>query len=112
MPHILRAADRPPSRNRTVRFEGAGHDTGISFFAVDNDPGQGPVLHTHPYAETWMVQSGKAQMRAGDAVIDAGPGDIVVVEPNVPHAFTNVGTGRLVIFCIHDSPAMIQTDLE
>ena len=41
--HVLRAADRAPSKSRTVRFEGAAYGTNISFFAVDSDPGQGPV---------------------------------------------------------------------
>jgi len=62
MVHVLRAADRAPSKSRTIRFEGATYGTDISFFAVDNEPGQGPGLHVHPYPETWVVHSGRARI--------------------------------------------------
>lgn len=110
--HLLRAADRPPGRSRTVRFEGAEYGPAVSFFAVDNAPGEGPQLHTHPYAETWFVQSGKARLVAGAETTEVGPGDIAVVPAGVPHKFTNVGEGRLVIFCVHDAGTMVQHDLE
>mgnify|MGYP000924756577 CR=1 FL=1 len=112
MMHILRAADRPPRTSRTVRFEGAAHGTEISFFAVDNDPGQGPGLHVHPYAETWIVQSGRARIVAGDDTFEAGPGDIAVVPGGMPHKFTNIGEGRLVMFCVHAAGTMVQENLE
>jgi mannose-6-phosphate isomerase-like protein (cupin superfamily) len=44
--------------------------------------------------------------------IEAGPGDIVVVGPETPHKFKNIGTGRLEIVCVHDSPRIIQEELE
>jgi mannose-6-phosphate isomerase-like protein (cupin superfamily) len=112
MVHILRAADRPPSTSRTIRFEGDQYGTPISFFSVDNEPGQGPRLHVHPYPETWIVKSGRARIVAGEQEWEAGPDDIVVVPANVPHKFTNLGPGRLVIFCVHATGTMVQHDLE
>lgn len=112
MVHVLRAADRAPSKSRTIRFEGAGYGTDISFFAVDNEPGQGPGLHIHPYPETWFVRSGRARIVAGDEQFEAGPGDIAVVPAGVPHKFTNIGDERLVIFCVHAAGTMVQEDLE
>jgi mannose-6-phosphate isomerase-like protein (cupin superfamily) len=112
MVHVLRAADRPPSKSRTIRFEGDGYGTGISFFSVDNEPGQGPGLHVHPYPETWIVKSGRARVVAGDEVIEVGPNDIAVVPGGVPHKFTNIGPGRLEIVCIHAAGTMVQRDLE
>lgn len=112
MVHIVRAADRPPSKSRTVRFEGGQYGTDISFFAVDNDPGKGPGLHTHPYPETWFVQSGRAMIVAGEQAFEAGPGDIAVVPGGVPHKFTNIGDERLVIFCVHAAGVMVQENLE
>jgi len=44
--------------------------------------------------------------------IEAGPGDIVVVTPETPHKFKNIGTDRLEIICIHSAPRMIQVELE
>ncbi len=112
MVHLLRAADRPPSKSRTVRFEGAEYGTDISFFSVDNEPGQGPVLHVHPYPETWIVKSGRARIVAGKDEFDVGPNDIAIVPAGVPHKFTNIGDERLVIFCVHAAGTMAQDNLE
>ncbi len=112
MVHLLRAAARAPSKSRTVRFEGADYGTDISFFSVDNDPGQGPGLHVHPYPETWIVKSGRARIVAGEESFEVGPGDIAVVPAGVPHKFTNIGDERLVIFCVHAAGTMVQEDLE
>ncbi len=112
MAQVLRAADRTPSESRTIRFEGTAYGTDISFFAVDNDPGQGPGLHVHPYPETWFVQSGRARIVAGEETFEAGPGDIAVVPGGVPHKFINIGDGRLVVFCVHQAGTMVQENLE
>lgn len=109
---LLRAADRAPGPSRTIRFEGSAHGTDISFFAVDNEPGQGPGLHIHPYPETWIVHAGHARIVAGDETFDVGPGDIAVVPGGVAHKFTNLGPDRLVIFCVHQAGTMVQEDLE
>jgi mannose-6-phosphate isomerase-like protein (cupin superfamily) len=95
-----------------VRFEGEPHGSDISFFLVNNLPGEGPDLHKHPYSETWIVRSGRVRFTADGQDVEAGPGDIVVVGPETPHKFENVGTDRLEIVCIHASPRMIQEDLE
>lgn len=112
MVHLLRAADRVPSTSRTIRFEGTDYGTSISFFAVDNDPGQGPGLHVHPYPETWIVKRGKARIVAGEEAFEVGPNDIAVVPGGVPHKFTNIGTERLEILCIHAAGTMVQENLE
>ena len=112
MAHILRAADRPPSPSRTIRFEGGSHGTPISFFSVDNEPGQGPALHRHPYPETWIVKRGRALVVAGEETFELGPGDIAIAPANVPHKFTNIGSDRLEIVCIHAAGEMVQEDLE
>jgi mannose-6-phosphate isomerase-like protein (cupin superfamily) len=111
MMHVLRAADRPPAKSRTIKFEGGEYGADVSFFAVDNDPGQGPGLHTHPYTEIWIVKEGRARIQAGTQVIEAGVNDIAIVPPNVPHGFRNIGEGRLEILCIHDTGTMVQINL-
>lgn len=112
MMHVIRAADRPPTKSRTIKFEGGDYGAGVSFFAVDNDPGQGPGLHVHPYTEIWIVKQGRARITAGNETIEAGPNDIAVVRPNVPHGFKNIGEGRLEILCIHDNGTIVQTFLD
>jgi mannose-6-phosphate isomerase-like protein (cupin superfamily) len=112
MHSVIRSGDIQPAPNRTVKFEGEDFGSGVSFFLVDNEPGDGPVLHTHPYSETWIVRSGRARFTADGEEIEAKPGDIVVAGAETPHKFTNLGPGRLEVVCIHSSPRMIQNDLE
>ena len=109
---ILRADEQRRSRGGTLTFVGEPYGSGVSFFLVDSEPGAGPGLHTHPYSETWIVRSGNARFTADGEEVDAGPGDIVVVGPETPHKFVNLGPGRLDTVCIHASPVMIQEDLE
>lgn len=53
-----------------------------------------------------------ARITAGDELVEAGPGDVVVVGAGTPHKFKNVSPERLDIVCIHASPRMIQEWLE
>ncbi|MCX6465938.1 MAG: cupin domain-containing protein [Pseudonocardiales bacterium] len=105
---VIPAADLTVPGSATLRFEGRDHGSGISFFLVDNAPGQGPGLHRHPYTETWTVLAGEATVTIGDRHLVATAGDTVVVEPQVWHGFTNTGPGRLRIMCVHASEVMIQ----
>ncbi|MBF0680967.1 MAG: cupin domain-containing protein [Devosia sp.] len=112
MVHVLPAANRPPGTSRTIRFEGEAYGTPVSFFAVDVAPGHGPVLHRHPYAETWIVLRGRAEVVAGDRVFPIGPGDVAVVPAETPHKFTAIGDERLEMTCIHAAGMMVQENLE
>ena len=93
---------------RTRRFVGREHGAGLSYFFVDNDPGQGPGLHRHPYTETWIVLEGEAEVTIGDRVLRATAGDTVTAPLWTWHRFVNSGTSRLRIVCMHASPVIIQ----
>ena len=112
MHKLIRSGELQPSTGGTVTFEGHEHGSGVSFFLVNNVPGAGPSLHEHPYSETWIVRSGRALFTADGEELEAGPGDIVVVGPDTPHKFKNVGSGRLETVCIHASPRMIQESVD
>jgi mannose-6-phosphate isomerase-like protein (cupin superfamily) len=112
MHKVIRSGEIQRSPGGTLKFEGQAYSSGVSFFLVNNEPGQGPDLHKHPYSETWIIRSGKARITADGQEIEGGPGDIIVVTPETPHKFKNIGTERLDIICIHSSPRMIQVDLE
>src|SRR6185295_5130971 len=98
---LLRSGELRPSPGGTITFEGESYGSGVSFFLVNNEPGAGPDLHTHPYSETWVVRSGKVRLTADGEDVEAGPGDIGIVGPETPHGFKNIGTERLEIVCIH-----------
>jgi mannose-6-phosphate isomerase-like protein (cupin superfamily) len=108
---VIRDGEIARSPGGTLTFEGDGYGSGVSFFLVYNQPGEGPDLHRHPYSETWIVRSGNALITADGDEFEAGPGDIAVVGPNTPQMFKNSGTERLDIICIHASPKMIQEEL-
>ena len=112
MYNVIRAGEIQRSPGGTLTFEGESYGSGVSFFLVHNEPGAGPDLHRHPYPETWVVRSGQARFTADGEELEAGPGDILVVGPETPHKFTNVGSERLDIVCIHASPRIIQEELE
>jgi mannose-6-phosphate isomerase-like protein (cupin superfamily) len=112
MYRVIRSGELRPTPGGTVRFEGESYGSGVSFFLVNNQPGMGPDLHKHPYSETWIVRSGNARITADGQDMEVGPGDIIVVTPETPHKFKNIGTDRLDIICIHSSPKMIQVMLE
>jgi len=109
-PAVIPADDLRIPGSRTLRFQGRDHGSGVSFYLVTNDPGQGPAVHRHPYTETWTVIEGEATIRLGDESIVAHAGDTAVVQPNIWHGFTNTGSGILRIVCIHASPDLIQEE--
>lgn len=97
---------------RNGNLRGADHGATISVILDRSDPGGGPRLHRHPYDETWIVQEGHVTFQAGDEQLGAGPGDILIVPPDVPHKFTNDGAGQSYLVCIHANPTMVTEWLE
>ena len=98
--------------DRTILFQGADHGSQVSVFLVDNEPGQGPRLHRHPYTETWIVQAGHPLFVADGEQVRPEIGEILVAGAGTAHKFVNVGPGRMRLICIHASPELIQEDLE
>ncbi len=96
----------------SYEFEGHNHDAALSFIIIDAPPGSGPKLHKHPYEEVFVVQEGTVAFTAGDEVIEASGGQVVVVPAGVPHKFVNSGTGRLRQIDIHPSERFITEWLE
>ena len=99
--HLIPASELAPSATRTIEFQGGDYGAPVSIILVDTDPGKGPSLHTHPYAETWIVRSGRARMTVDGETIEAGPGDAIVVAPDTSHGFKNPGPERLQMVCVH-----------
>ncbi|MFN2525137.1 MAG: cupin domain-containing protein [Actinomycetota bacterium] len=110
---VIRSGELKPSPKGTTVFEGKDFGSGVSLFLIDYwEPGEGPVLHKHPYPETWIVRGGRARFTVDGQEIEAGGGDILVVHSETPHKFKNIGPDNLDIICIHPSPTFIQEDLE
>ncbi|EIM73579.1 cupin 2 domain-containing protein [Nitratireductor aquibiodomus RA22] len=108
MATILRSYPTLSPESRSIRFEGRDHGSPVSFFLIDTDPGKGSDLHTHPYAETWVLRAGTAEFTIGDEQIVGTAGDIIIAPPNVPHRYINTGTGPLQMVCIHPGDRIVQ----
>jgi mannose-6-phosphate isomerase-like protein (cupin superfamily) len=112
---VTRIIDIADLAHSETAYEFEGHhygDTNVSFILIDAPPGSGPKLHKHPYEEVFVVQEGSVTFTAGDDVIEASGGQVVVVPAGVPHKFVNSGTGRLRQIDIHASERFITEWLE
>jgi quercetin dioxygenase-like cupin family protein len=111
-PRVVEKGELPHS-GTAHRLEGYMHgDPDVSFFLIDAPPGDGPGLHTHPYAEVFVIQEGEVNFTVCGAVIEARAGQILVVPAGTPHKYVNSGTGRARHVDIHTSGRMVTEQLE
>ncbi len=104
--------DELRNANNSLEFEGVDHgDAGVSFFLVDAAAGRGPSLHTHDYAEVFIVLEGQATFRGAGGEREVGAGSIVVVPAGEPHGFKASGEGSRQVN-IHASPRFVTEWLE
>ena len=104
--------DELRNANNSLEFEGADHGgAGVSFFLVDAAPGRGPSLHTHDYAEVFIVLEGQATFRGTDGEREVGAGSVVIVPAGEPHGFKASGEGSRQVN-IHASPRFVTEWLE
>ena len=83
-------------------FVGGEHgDVPFSIILVHSQPGVGPKLHRHPYAEVFVVESGRATFQIGDETVVVDEGHVVVSPPGEAHGFTNTGSGELRLMAVH-----------
>ncbi len=109
---FLDQADLPKSN---FSRELVGDDVGgipASVIFVDAEPGEGPRLHKHAYAELFFVLEGEATFSDGSERRVVGPGGVAVVPPSQPHAFVNSGSGRLRQIDVHLSGRFVTEWLE
>jgi mannose-6-phosphate isomerase-like protein (cupin superfamily) len=93
-------------------FEGhrrAGVD--ISMFVVRTPPGRAVELHVHPYAETFLLLEGRGRWTRGEEVVELEPDQMLVVPPDTPHGFRNIGDVPLHVVSVHERGTLRQTFL-
>jgi mannose-6-phosphate isomerase-like protein (cupin superfamily) len=109
--HVVRQEELPFSRI-AHEMVGEEHGSGLTILFVDAPPGRGPSLHQHPYEEVFIVQEGEALVTAGDEQRTLRAGDVLIIPPDTPHAFTNTGDGPLRQIDIHVAPSFSTQWLE
>ncbi|GAB5402795.1 MAG: cupin domain-containing protein [Aureliella sp.] len=91
-----------------------GHQLGVDCVVIRYSTdviGEGPNLHVHPYDEVFHIIEGRAEFTVGDRTFEATAGSLVIGPANVPHAYKNLGPGRLDSFDVHLNREWIQYDL-
>lgn len=90
-------------------FEGSRAGADISVFVTRTPPGRAVELHVHPYPETFLLLEGRGRWTRGDEVLELEPDQIVVVPPQTPHGFRNVGDVPLLVVSVHERGTVEQT---
>jgi len=91
-------------------FEGhrrAGVD--VSIFVTRTPPERAVELHVHPYAETFLLLEGRGRWTMGDEVVELEPEQMLVVPPETPHGFRNIGDVPLLVVSAHERGTLSQT---
>src|SRR3712207_9376854 len=78
-------------RSPTAALFQGQDDIPVSIFVTEYRRGQGPDLHTHPYAEAFVVETGTALFTAGHEHIRVRGGNAVVVPPPTGHRVKSAG---------------------
>ena len=98
------------ARGPTAFFEGfprAGVD--VSIFVTRTPPGRAVELHIHPYAETFLLLAGRGRWTRGEETVELEPEGMLVVPPDTPHGFRNIGDVPLLLVSVHERGTLRQT---
>lgn len=84
-----------PFHNLTMKATGMDTGNTTTWMLIENSPHQGVPLHKHLYEdESFFVVSGTFEITVGAKTITGGPGTYAYGPRNVPHQWTNMGSGR------------------
>jgi len=102
-----------PQQGSSQAFVGAEHGgVGLSAYRYTGQPGRAIAPHWHPYLEVHFVEAGRGLWRVGEQSVEAGAGDIVVLEPRDVHGVTVLGDEPLRVIGVHLSSTFVQTEGE
>src|SRR5580698_10002775 len=102
---VIRAAQAETLENESVSLQllldaSATHAAASALRVSLRDGADGAIPHRHRHSsELFYVLEGSIELLAGDTVLHATEGDLVVVPPGLPHAFaaTHGHDGQLLI---------------
>jgi mannose-6-phosphate isomerase-like protein (cupin superfamily) len=69
------------------------------------------ALPPAPYAETFLLLEGRGRWTRGDDVVELEPEQMIVVPPDTPHGFRNIGDLPLLVVSVHERGTLRQTFL-
>ena len=89
-----------------------GSNSAVIFNYLPEVGGGPPAAHAIPIARSSSSAPGTGLFTVGDRQIEATAGQILIVPPNTPHKFTNLGPGPLETTDIHENGSFITEWLE
>ena len=89
-------------------FQGEQAGVDGSIFVTRTPPGKHVDIHVHPYAETFVLLAGRGRWTAGEEVHELGPDQLLVVPPDTPHGFRNIGDVPLLVVSFHERGTLQQ----
>ena len=88
-PRVVRATERPTrsleGRTGAMSQVDGGLSRDIAIYETTVPAGSTTGFHAHPGDEHHVVLSGRMRVTQGETVIDAGPGDYVLLDGTLPH---------------------------
>ena len=82
----------------------------ISIFVTRTPPGRAVEFHVHPYAETFLLLAGRGRWTRGEETsVELAPEGMLVVPPDTPHGFRNIGDVPLLVVSVHERGTLRQT---
>jgi transcriptional regulator with XRE-family HTH domain len=101
-PRVVRAADRPRQRRGragTLAQVDGGIARDVAIFEGTMPVGYRTGFHAHPGDEHHLILSGQIRITQGETVVEASPGDYVLLDGTLPHDAENVGNepARMII---------------
>ena len=91
---IDRADGRDDGEDWTEQHEALPGAANISIILLSTTRGgEGPRLHRHPYAETFLIRRGSATFTIGSERMQAHAGQILVAPAEIPHKFSTGADG-------------------
>lgn len=102
-PRVVHRSERPersvPRGAGTLTQVDGGISRDVAILEGELPTGRRTGFHAHPGDEHHLILSGQLRITQGDTVIDAGPGDYVLLDGTLPHEVESIGdeTARLII---------------
>ena len=94
-PRLVRASERPrrrlPASSGGMTQVDGGIARDIAIFEGTIPSGTRTGFHAHPGDEHHVVLSGRLRITQGESVVEAGPGDYVLLDGTLPHDAEAIG---------------------
>ena len=94
-PRVVRAAERPQRTTSLGEGQLSQVDGGVArdlaIFEGVMPPGHRTGFHAHPGDEHHVILTGQVRITQGDVVVEAGPGDYVLLDGTLPHDAETIG---------------------